>query len=63
MNLKGYNGNRPQKLEKTDELMLTKINYLIENVKKLYLEYNIAEGKRQVENFSGKYSAIIILRL
>ncbi|MFH1585813.1 MAG: valine--tRNA ligase [archaeon] len=57
MNLKDYKGKKPKKLEKTDELMLGELNELIKKVRELYPNYNIAEGKRQAENFFWKMFA------
>ncbi|MFH1431585.1 MAG: valine--tRNA ligase, partial [Nanoarchaeota archaeon] len=50
MNLKNYNGKKP-KLMLIDEWMLQKIAKLSKEVKELYLNYNIAEGKKKIENF------------
>jgi len=54
MNLKNYKLKKPKKIEVIDKWMLDKTSNLVEEVKKLYLDYNIAEGKRKVENFFWK---------
>ena len=51
MNLEGYNGKKPKKLEKLDELFLEKLNYLIKKTTENFEEYNYSMAKSRVENF------------
>ena len=51
MNLKDYKGNKPKKLEKIDQWILQRLSEVVENVKKNYLNYNIAGAKREAEWF------------
>jgi len=51
MNLKDYDGVKPKKFEKIDLWMLQRLSKIVENVKNLYLDYNIAGAKREAEWF------------
>ena len=51
MNLEGYKGETPEKLEKIDKYMLEKTKQIVEKTKKHYSEYDIAGAKRIIEDF------------
>ncbi len=51
MNLEGFKGGRPRKLEKMDEWMLGKLDETLRNVRAAYEKYNIAGAKREAEGF------------
>jgi valyl-tRNA synthetase len=51
MNLEGYNGKKPKRLEKLDELFLERLNYLIKKTTENFEEYNYSMAKSGVENF------------
>lgn len=51
MNLKEYNKEKPDKLEKIDELFLAKLNLLIRNSTKNFEEYEYSKVKNEVEQF------------
>ena len=54
MNLEDWDGKKPKKLEKIDELFLGELNQVIKEVTKAYDEYNIARVKLLIENFFWK---------
>ena len=51
MNLEGYKGDKPKKLEKIDELFLEKVDGLIENCTKSFQSYEYSRAKQDVEQF------------
>jgi len=51
MNLEDCKNKKPKKLEVMDKWLLKKLSKLTEKVKKLYIEYNIAGAKREIETF------------
>jgi valyl-tRNA synthetase len=51
MNLEDYKGNKPKKLEKIDELFLTKVSLLIQRVTKNFESYEYSKAKLDVEQF------------
>jgi len=51
MNLKDYDFKKPKELEPMDQWFLIKLAQLIEKTKELYLNYNIANAKREIESF------------
>lgn len=51
MNLKDYNNKKPKEFDAIDKWLLIKLSKMNETVKKLYLDYNIAGAKREIESF------------
>jgi valyl-tRNA synthetase len=51
MNLEDYKGERPKKLEKIDELFLTKVSLLVQRVTKNFENYEYSKAKLDVEQF------------
>jgi valyl-tRNA synthetase len=51
MNLKGYNGKKPKKLEKTDELFLAKLNSLVKSATEAFENYEYSRAKSEIEQF------------
>ncbi|MBI2045326.1 valine--tRNA ligase [Candidatus Pacearchaeota archaeon] len=54
MNLKDYNGKKPKKLEKIDEMFLEELEIFVENVTRAFLEYEYFKAKYEVENLFWK---------
>jgi len=68
MNLKGFKGKKPSKLEQIDLWMLQNVAKTLGNVKKLYSSYNISGAKRAIEDlfwnvFTDNYLEIIKNRI
>jgi len=68
MNLKDWDGRKPKKLEKLDELFLGELNQTVKEVTKAYDEYNISKAKLRLENFfwkmfCGNYLEIVKKRI
>jgi valyl-tRNA synthetase len=57
MNLKDYKGKKPKKLEKIDELFLTKIKFLVQSVTKAFENYEYSKARAETENFFWKMFA------
>lgn len=51
MNLKDFNGKKPKKLEKIDELFLRKLNSLVKSVTEGFENYEYSRAKIEVEKF------------
>ena len=51
MNLKGYNGKKPKKLEKGDIEFLGTLNNLIKNVTNYFLDYEYSKARAEIEKF------------
>jgi len=51
MNLSGYDGKKPKKLEKIDELFLYKLNELIKSCTEAFENYEYARAKLETERF------------
>jgi valyl-tRNA synthetase len=51
MNLEDYKGKKPKKLEKLDELFLTKLNRLVEESTENFSNYEYSKVKQDVEHF------------
>lgn len=51
MNLEDFNGKKPKKLEKIDELFLTKVNLLVKKVTKNYENYEYSKASAETERF------------
>ena len=51
MNLEGYKGEKPKKLEPLDELFLNKLNSLIEDCTNSFESYEYSQAKLKVEQF------------
>jgi len=51
MNLEGYEGEKPKKLEALDEVFLGKLNFLIEDCTKSFKKYEYSQAKLKVEQF------------
>lgn len=51
MNLEGYTGKKPKKLEKLDELFLDKLNLLVKNSTENFMVYEYSKVKSDVEQF------------
>jgi valyl-tRNA synthetase len=51
MNLKGYKGSRPKKLEKVDMLFLRKLNLLVKRVTEYLQRYEYSRAKSETEQF------------
>ena len=51
MNLKGFDGRKPKKSEKIDQLFLEKLNQTIEKAREQYLSYNISGSRKTIEDF------------
>jgi valyl-tRNA synthetase len=49
--LEGYNGKKPKKLEKLDELFLTKTGLLVQRVTKSFENYEYSKAKIETEKF------------
>ncbi len=54
MNLKGFSGKKPGKLESIDLYMLQKLKNTLSSAKKNYENYNISGARREAENFFWK---------
>jgi len=54
MNLEDYKYQKPEKLEKTDELFLGKLNELIEKVTNNFKNYEYSKAKSSIEKFFWK---------
>lgn len=54
MNLKDWDGKKPKKLEKIDELFLEKLNFVIKEATRNFEEYNYSIAKLRIENFFWK---------
>jgi valyl-tRNA synthetase len=54
MNLKGFSGKKPKKLEKVDILFLDLLNFLVKKATKNFEEYNYSLAKSRIENFFWK---------
>ena len=68
MNLKDYNGKKPNKLEPLDELFLKEINRLVSNATESFMRYEYSKSKQSVEqffwkDFAGNYLEIIKKRI
>ena len=55
MNLKGYDGKKPKKLEKIDELFLRELNRTIDTTTDHFKEHNYARTKFNAEEFFWKF--------
>ncbi|MEK6833283.1 MAG: valine--tRNA ligase [Nanoarchaeota archaeon] len=51
MNLGDYNGKKPKKLEKLDELFLNKLNLVVKDSTDNFLNYEYSKVKQEVEHF------------
>jgi valyl-tRNA synthetase len=51
MNLSGYDGKKPKKLEKIDELFLNKLNDLVKSCTEAFSSYEYAKAKLETEKF------------
>ncbi len=51
MNLEGYKGEKPKKIEKLDELFLGELNSLVEISTKSFMNYEYSKAKQEVEQF------------
>jgi valyl-tRNA synthetase len=51
MNLQGYNGEKPKKLEKIDELFLASLNNVKKKCTEAFEEYEYSKAKNEVERF------------
>lgn len=51
MNLEDYNGEKPEKLEKTDSLFLKKLNESIEKITKSFEEYQPSRAREEFNEF------------
>ncbi|MBU2562556.1 MAG: valine--tRNA ligase [Nanoarchaeota archaeon] len=51
MNLEDYNGKKPKKLEKIDELFLIKLNNLIQEATNYFEIYEFSKAKAEIEKF------------
>lgn len=52
MNLEGYDGKaRPEKLEKVDELFLTKVGLLVKRTTEAFEQYEYSKAKKEVDDF------------
>lgn len=51
MNLEGYKGDKPKKLEPLDELFLNELNSLIERATESFEKYEYSKAKQEVEKF------------
>jgi len=51
MNLKGFNGKKPKKLEKLDEDFLGELNKVIKNATDYFENYEYSRSKSETENF------------
>jgi valyl-tRNA synthetase len=51
MNLSGYDGKKPKKLERIDELFLNKLNELVKNCTEAFENYEYARAKLETERF------------
>ncbi|MFH1801615.1 MAG: valine--tRNA ligase [archaeon] len=54
MNLKDWNGKKPDKLEKIDELFLKRLDVLVKNVTYRFERYEYSNAKSEVEDFFWK---------
>jgi len=54
MNLKDYDGKKPKKQEKIDELFLNKLNLVIKSATESFEKYEYSKSKAEVENFFWK---------
>lgn len=51
MNLEGYDGARPKKLEKIDELFLSRLNKLVKSCTESFEQYEYSNAKNETEKF------------
>jgi valyl-tRNA synthetase len=51
MNLQGYTGKKPKKLEKIDELFLAKLNSLVNQATGAFENYEYSKAKSEIEQF------------
>ncbi len=51
MNLKDYDGKKPKKLEKIDELFLGKLNFLIRDCTKYFEKYEYSKARAETDKF------------
>lgn len=51
MNLKNYQGEKPKKFEKIDELFLKKLDILIKNITESFWDYEYSKAKQEFEQF------------
>ncbi len=51
MGLEGYDGKKPKKMVKTDELFLNKLNKLVSNCTDSFLNYEYSKAKGETEQF------------
>ena len=68
MNLKNYNGNKPKRLERLDELFLTKLGLLVKRATENFEVYEYSKVKQEVEQFfwngfCGNYLEIVKKRV
>jgi len=55
MNLKDWNGKKPAKLEKLDELFLERLDILIKSATYRFENYEYSKAKQDIDNFFWKY--------
>jgi len=55
MNLGGYNGKKPKKLEKDDIEFLGKLNEIIKIITESFEDYEYSKARLEIENFFWKY--------
>jgi len=51
MNLEDFNGEKPKKMQKIDELFLSKVNVLVQKVTSYFENYKYSKARADVENF------------
>ncbi|MBU0959338.1 MAG: valine--tRNA ligase [Nanoarchaeota archaeon] len=54
MNLKGYRGQKPKKLEVLDQLFLDELNIVVENVTRAFENYEPSKAKAEIDMFFWK---------
>jgi valyl-tRNA synthetase len=54
MNLEGFNGTKPSKLEKVDELFLNRLNEVINSATKHFEKYEYSKARSETERFFWK---------
>ena len=51
MNLEDFDGRKPKKLEKIDQLFLEKLNQTTKKAREQYLSYNVSGARKTIEDF------------
>jgi valyl-tRNA synthetase len=54
MNLQGYKNVRPKKMEKSDEIFMTRVNKVIENATSYFIDYEYSKARAETEVFFWK---------